>query len=55
MLEEANGLDVDDVINWERYDELKAQGISRRAIAREMQMAETTLRRLEKRRGKANQ
>jgi excisionase family DNA binding protein len=54
-LEEANELDVDDVINWERYDELKAQGFSRRAIAREMRMAETTLRRLEKRRGKANQ
>jgi excisionase family DNA binding protein len=50
VLEEANRPDVDDVINWERYDELKAQGLSRRAIAREMRMAETTLRRLEKRR-----
>jgi excisionase family DNA binding protein len=50
VLEEANELDVDDVINWERYDELKVQGFSRRAIAREMRMAETTLRRLEKRR-----
>ncbi len=50
LLEEGNGLEVDDVINWERYDELKAQGLSRRAIAREMRMAETTLRRLEKRR-----
>jgi excisionase family DNA binding protein len=49
-LEEANELEVDDVINWERYDALKAQGLSRRAIAREMRMAETTLRRLEKRR-----
>src|SRR5512132_2521481 len=45
VLEEANELDVDDVINWERYDELKVQGFSRRAIAREMRMAETTLRR----------
>jgi excisionase family DNA binding protein len=50
VLEEANGLEVDDVINWERYDALKAQGLSRRAIAREMRIAETTLRRLEKRR-----
>jgi excisionase family DNA binding protein len=50
VLEEANELDVDDVINWERYDELKRRGLSRRGIAREMRMAETTLRRLEKRR-----
>jgi excisionase family DNA binding protein len=50
VLEEANGPEVDDVINWERYDELKAQGLSRRAIAREMRIPETTLRRLEKRR-----
>jgi excisionase family DNA binding protein len=49
-LEEANELEVDDVINWESYDELKRQGLSRRAIAREMRIAETTLRRLEKRR-----
>src|SRR5919109_4103850 len=49
-LEETNELEVDDVINWERYDALKAQGLSRRAIAREMRIAETTLRRLEKRR-----
>ena len=48
--EEAKGLGVDDVINWERYDELKRGGFSRRAIAREMRIAETTLRRLEKRR-----
>jgi excisionase family DNA binding protein len=54
VLEEANGIEVEDVISWERYDQLKAQGLSRRAIAREMRMAETTLRRLEKRRGKAN-
>jgi excisionase family DNA binding protein len=47
---EAKGIEVDDVINWERYDALKAQGLSRRAIAREMRIAETTLRRLEKRR-----
>jgi excisionase family DNA binding protein len=47
---EANGLDVEDVINWKRYDALKARGLSRRAIAREMRIAETTLRRLEKRR-----
>jgi excisionase family DNA binding protein len=53
-LEEANELDVNNVINWERYDALKARGLSRRAIAREMRMAETTLRRLEKHRGKAN-
>jgi excisionase family DNA binding protein len=50
VLEEADESDVDDVINWERYDALKAQGLSRRAIAREMRMPETTLRRLEKRR-----
>jgi len=50
VLEEANELEVDDVLNWDRYDALKAQGLSRRAIAREMRMAETTLRRLEKRR-----
>jgi excisionase family DNA binding protein len=50
VLEEANELEVDDVINWERYDALKGQGLSRRAIAREMRIAETTLRRLEKRR-----
>jgi excisionase family DNA binding protein len=50
VLEEENELYVDDVINWERYDALKAQGLSRRAIAREMRIAETTLRRLEKRR-----
>jgi excisionase family DNA binding protein len=49
-VEEAKGFDVDDVINWERYDELKRRGLSRRAIAREMRIAETTLRRLEKRR-----
>jgi excisionase family DNA binding protein len=24
VLEEVNGLDIDDVINWERYDALKA-------------------------------
>jgi excisionase family DNA binding protein len=48
--EETKELNVDDVINWERYDALKAQGLSRRAIAREMRIAETTLRRLEKRR-----
>jgi excisionase family DNA binding protein len=50
VLEEANEAEVDDVINWERYDALKAQGLSRRAIAREMRIAETTLRRLEKHR-----
>jgi len=49
-LEEANGVEVDDIINWDRYDALKGQGLSRRAIAREMRIAETTLRRLEKRR-----
>jgi excisionase family DNA binding protein len=49
-LEEVNELQVDDVISWERYDALKAQGLSRRAIAREMRIAETTLRRLERRR-----
>jgi excisionase family DNA binding protein len=49
-LEETNELEGDDIINWDRYDELKAQGFSRRAIAREMRMAETTLRRMEKRR-----
>jgi excisionase family DNA binding protein len=47
---QANESDVDDVINWERYDELKRQGLPRRAIAREMHIPETTLRRLEKRR-----
>jgi excisionase family DNA binding protein len=50
VLEEANEIEEDDVINWERYDALKAQGLSRRAIAREMRIAETSLRRLEKRR-----
>jgi excisionase family DNA binding protein len=50
VLEEANELDAEEVINWERYDALKAQGLSRRAIAREMRIAETSLRRLEKRR-----
>jgi excisionase family DNA binding protein len=50
VLEEANELEVDDIINWERYDALKAQGLSRRAIAREMRIAESTLRRLERRR-----
>jgi len=50
VLEEANELEINDVINWERYDALKAQGLSRRAIAREMRMPETTLRRMEKRR-----
>lgn len=49
-VEEANRLDVEAVINWERYDALKAQGLSRRAIAREMRVPETTLRGLEKRR-----
>jgi len=53
-LDEANEPEGDDIINWERYDELKAQGLSRRAIAREMRMAETTLRRLEKRRAGAD-
>ena len=48
--EETKELNVDGVVNWERYDALKAQGLSRRAIAREMRIAETTLRRLEKRR-----
>jgi excisionase family DNA binding protein len=48
--EEASGAEIDDVMNWERYDALKAQGLSRRAIAREMRIAESTLRRLEKRR-----
>jgi excisionase family DNA binding protein len=48
--EEASGVDAEEVINWDRYDELKRQGLSRRAIAREMRIAETTLRRLEKRR-----
>jgi excisionase family DNA binding protein len=48
--EEAHGSDIDDIINWERYDALKRQGLSRRAIAKEMRIAETTLRRLEKRR-----
>jgi excisionase family DNA binding protein len=48
--EAMNELEIDDVINWDRYDALKAQGLSRRAIAREMRIAETTLRRLEKRR-----
>jgi hypothetical protein len=50
MPREAKRIEVEDVINWERYDELKRQGLSRRAIAREMRIAETTLRRLEKRR-----
>jgi excisionase family DNA binding protein len=50
-LEEMNELEGDDIINWERYDELKGRGLSRRAIAREMRIAETSLRRLEKRRG----
>jgi excisionase family DNA binding protein len=50
VLEEANELEVDEVINWERYDAMRAQGLSRRAIARQMRIAETTLRRLEKRR-----
>lgn len=49
--EEAKELNVDDVINWDRYDALTRQGLSRRAIARAMRIAETTLRRLEKRRG----
>jgi excisionase family DNA binding protein len=52
--EEAKEPDIDDVINWERYDELKVRGLSRRAIAREMRIAETTLRRLEKRRGESS-
>jgi excisionase family DNA binding protein len=50
VLEEANELEVDEVINWERYDAMRAQGLSRRAIARQMRIAETTRRRLEKRR-----
>jgi excisionase family DNA binding protein len=48
--EAMNELEIGDVINWERYDALKGRGLSRRAIAREMRIAETTLRRLEKRR-----
>ncbi len=37
-------------INWQRYDALKARKLSRRMIARELGIAESTLRRLEKRR-----
>jgi excisionase family DNA binding protein len=47
---EANGRDIRDVINWERYDAMKARGLSRRLIARELGIPETTLRRMEKRR-----
>lgn len=50
MPEEATGPDVEALLDWGRYDALKAQGLSRRAIAREMWIPETTLRRLEKRR-----
>jgi excisionase family DNA binding protein len=37
-------------IDWQRYDALKARKLSRRMIARELGIPETTLRRLEKRR-----
>jgi excisionase family DNA binding protein len=37
-------------IDWQRYDALKARKLSRRTIARELGVPETTLRRLEKRR-----
>jgi excisionase family DNA binding protein len=50
VLEEANGLEVEEVINWERYDALKAQRLSGREIAREMRVPETTLRRWVRRR-----
>ena len=48
--EEAKGFS-EDVINWERYDALKAQGLSQRQIAHEMGIPRTTLQeRLKKRR-----
>jgi hypothetical protein len=37
-------------IDWQRYDALKARKLSRRMIARELGVPETTLRRMEKRR-----
>jgi excisionase family DNA binding protein len=48
--EEVNPPAMEGGIDWQRYDALKARGLSRRAIAREMRIAETTLRRLENRR-----
>jgi len=48
---EANGRDIGNVMNWERYDELKRQGLSQRQIAAELGIPRTTLRdRLKKRR-----
>jgi excisionase family DNA binding protein len=48
---EANGRDIGDVMNWERYDALKARGLSQRQIAGELGIPRTTLQeRLKKRR-----
>ncbi len=48
---ETNGRDIGDIINWERYDALKARGLSQRQIARELGIPRTTLQeRLKKRR-----
>jgi len=48
---EANGRDIGDVMNWERYDALKARGLSQRRIAHELGIPRTTLQeRLKKRR-----
>jgi excisionase family DNA binding protein len=51
---EAQPPAVEGEIDWERYDAMKARQISRRMIARELGIPETTLRRLEKRRGEAS-
>jgi excisionase family DNA binding protein len=48
---EAKGCDAEDVMNWERYDALKARGLSQRQIALELGIPRTTLQeRLKKRR-----
>jgi excisionase family DNA binding protein len=47
----ANGRDTGDVMNWERYDALKARGLSQRQIAGELGIPRRTLQeRLKKRR-----
>ncbi len=46
---EAQPPAVEGGIDWQRYDAMKARGLSRRLIARELGIPETTLRRLEKR------
>jgi excisionase family DNA binding protein len=52
---EAKGRDVDHVMNWERYDALKARGLSQRTIAHELGIPRTTLQeRLKKRRGEVD-